>query len=79
VYALGVADRQRDSVNLGIQLMSDLGYAFPIHFCKWTLRSEIKSVMSLLKGKSTDYIKRLPIIEDAKILAAMHVLNMVST
>lgn len=78
VYAFGVSDRQQEGLTLGIQLMSDLGYAFPVHFCLWTLRSEMKTVLSLLKGKSNDYIKRLPVIEDAKVLAAMHVLNMVS-
>ena len=78
VYGFGVSDRQQEGLDLGILLMSDLGYAFPVHFCLWTLRSEMKIVLSLLKGKSNDYIKRLPIIDDAKVLAAMHVLNMVS-
>jgi hypothetical protein len=77
VYALCVSDRQHEGLDRGIQLLADLGFAFPVHFSLWTLRSEVKAVLSLLKGKSNDYIKRLPIIDDANVLAAMHVLNVV--
>jgi predicted ATPase len=78
VYALCVSDRQHDGLNSGIQLMADLGYAFPTHFSLWTLLGEVRAVLALLKGKSDDYLKRLPLIDDATVLAAMHVLNMVS-
>ena len=78
VYALCVSDRQHEGLDRGIQLVADLGFAFPAHFSLWTLRSELKAVLSLLKGKSDDYLKSLPFIEDATILTTMHVLNMVS-
>jgi predicted ATPase len=77
VYALCVSDRQHEGLDQGIQLMADLGFAFPKHHSLWALRNEVKAVLSLLKGKSNDYLKRLPIINDANALAAMHVLNVV--
>ena len=79
VYAFGVSDRQQDGLDLGIQILSDLGFGFPSKFCRWSLRSEMKKILLLLRGKSDDYIKRLPVINDEKVLAAMHVLNMVSS
>jgi predicted ATPase len=77
VYALCVSDRQHEGLDQGIQLMADLGFAFPKHHSLWALRNEVKAVLLLLKGKSNDYLKRLPIINDANALAAMHVLNVV--
>ena len=78
VYALCVSDRQHEGLDRGIRLMSDLGFAFPAHFSLWALRNEVKSVLSLLKGKTNEYLKRLPDINDTTVLSAMHVLNMVS-
>jgi predicted ATPase len=78
VYAYGINDRQHESLDLGIQLLAEIGYPFPKHFCSRTMRSEVKTVLSLLKGKSNEYLKRLPTMEDAKVLAAMQVLNILS-
>jgi predicted ATPase len=77
VYALCVSDRHHEGLNQGIQLMADLGFAFPRHFSLWALRNEVKAVLLLLKGKSNDYLKRLPIIDNSNALAAMHVLHVV--
>jgi predicted ATPase len=78
VYAHGINDRQQESLDLGIQLLAEIGHPFPHHLSQTTMRREMKSVLLLLKGKSNEYLKRLPVMEDAKVLAAMQVLNLVS-
>jgi predicted ATPase len=79
IYALGVNDRQQDGLDLGIQLLTDLGTPLPKSFSKFVLRIDLNAVQKLLRGKSNDYLKRLPVIEDRDILASLHVLNLVST
>jgi predicted ATPase len=78
IYALGVTDRQQLGLDMGLELLSDLGFPFPRRFCRSSLRKELTFVQKLLKGKSNDYIGRLPIIEDKDVLAALNVLSVVS-
>jgi predicted ATPase len=77
IYAFGVTDRQQTALDLGRELLSDLGFPLSRRFCSGALRKELKSVRKLWKGKSNEYIGRLPMIEDKNILAALHVLNLV--
>jgi predicted ATPase len=78
IYTLGVTDRQQLGLDMGRELVSDLGFPFPRRFSGASFRKELKSVQRLLRGKSNDYIGRLPIIEDKNVLAALNVLNLVS-
>jgi predicted ATPase len=76
-YALCVSDRQQMGLDLAIQLLSDLGTPMPRRICKFTLRNELQSVRKKLKGKSNEYLKRLPMIKDGNVLASLQIFNLV--
>jgi predicted ATPase len=78
IHALSVSDRQVEALDLGIQLLSDVGAPLPKSLSVWTLLRKLRSVQNLLKGKSNDVLKQMPLIDDEDILAAMRILHLVS-
>jgi predicted ATPase len=79
IYALSVSDRQVEALDLGVQLLRDIGSPLPKSLSVWTLLRKLRSVQNLLKGKSNDFLKQMPLIEDDDILAAMRILHLVSS
>ena len=79
MYALGVTDRQKKGLDLGLQLLTDLGFPLPKSFCMLSLVRELISVKRLLKGKSNCYLKRLPSVDNEDVLASLQILNLVSS
>jgi predicted ATPase len=77
LYARCVSDRQQKGLDLATQLLSDLGTPLPRSICKFTLRTELQSIRKMLKRKSNEYLKRLPIIDDENVLASLQILNLV--
>jgi predicted ATPase len=77
LYSLSVSDRHQEGLDLGIQLLSDVGSPLPKRLSLLTLLRQLRSVQSLLKGKSNDYFKRMAIVEDEGILVAMRILHLV--
>jgi predicted ATPase len=75
IYALGMADRQDDALDLGLTVLAGLGVKFPWFKCKISMKAELKAVNRLLRGKSNAQLMRLPYIEDQDILACLQILN----
>jgi predicted ATPase len=78
IYALGMADRQDDALDLGLGVLADLGVKLPWSKCKLSMKSELKAVHRLLRGKSNAQLMRLPYIEDQDVLACLQILSVVS-
>jgi predicted ATPase len=77
LYALGVTDRQQEGLDLGLQLLSDLGSPLPSSFCRVSFFRELMSVKRMLRGKSNCYLKRLPSVDSDDVLASLQILNLV--
>jgi predicted ATPase len=75
IYALGVGDRAAEAIDTGILVLKGLGETFPSRYCKAHMKSEIRTVKKLLKGKSDEQLLRLPIVENKEKLAAMSILQ----
>jgi predicted ATPase len=78
IYALGMADRQDDALDLGLAVLAGLGVKLPWSKCKYSMKSELKAVHRLLRGKSNEQLMRLPYIGDQDILACLKILSVVS-
>jgi predicted ATPase len=78
IYALGMADRQDDALDLGLEVLADLGVKFPLSKCKISMKWELNAVRRLLRGKSNAQLMMLPYIEDQDILACLQILSVVS-
>lgn len=76
MYALNVRDRQRESLDLGVEVLRGLGEKFPRRYCKARLLSELRSVKILLRGKSDEQLLRLPAIQRNDKLQALQVLQL---
>jgi predicted ATPase len=79
LYAFSVNDRQQEGLDLGLQLLREVGSPLPKRLNMFTLLRELRSVQNLLKGRSNEYLKRMPIIDDEDILSAMRILHLVRT
>ena len=77
LHGLLVNDQQQQGLDLGRELLSNLGYGLSRRFNTLNFWLEMMLIQRLLKGKSNDYLKRLPVITDEKVLASMHILNLV--
>jgi predicted ATPase len=77
LYALGVADQQQQGLDLGLQLLTDLGSPLPKSFCIVSFVLELMAVKRLSRGKSNCYLKRLPNIDNENVLASLQILNLV--
>ena len=74
IYVLGVNNRQQESLDLGIEVLEQLGEHFPKRPNLRTLWSESRIVKGLLKGKTDEQILRLPSMANNTKLMAMQVL-----
>jgi predicted ATPase len=74
-----VNNQQQEGLDFGKQLLSGLGFGLPKRYSIISFWLELNEIKRMLKGKNNDYLKRLPLIADEKVLASMHILNLVST
>ena len=79
LHGLLVNDQQQQGLDLGRELLTVLGFGLPRHLTSLHFWWEMTTVQRLLKGKSNEYLKRLPVITNEKVLASMHILNLVRT
>ncbi|CAB9497285.1 expressed unknown protein [Seminavis robusta] len=75
IYAYGVQDQQHLAVETGIKVLSELDETFPVKNCMTMLRSEMRKVRGLLRGKSNAQIMRMEMVKDEGKLAALQILN----
>jgi predicted ATPase len=79
IHGLLVNNQQQQGLDLGRELLSRLGFGLPKRFNSLYFWWEMTSIQRMLRGKSNEYLKRLPFISDEKVLASMHILNLVCT
>ena len=75
MYALSQDDHQQECMDVGICVLKELGETFPNRLCMAHLMQEMSSVEKLLKGKSNEYLLRMPHITDSNKLSALQVLS----
>ena len=79
IYAYGVTEQQHLAIETGVKILAELGESFPSGECMNCLRCEARKVNSLLKGKSSAQIMRMEVIKNEEKLAALQILNLMST
>lgn len=75
IGSLSYLERQGEAVDLGVQVLKELGEPFPTRMCSAALLSEFKSVKKLLKGKTDEQLLRIPFIAEKTKLQCLQVLN----
>lgn len=75
IYAYGVTDQQHLAVAKGIEVLEQLGETFPKKNCMGMLKSEMRKVERLLKGKSNAQIMRMEMIKTEEKMSALQILN----
>lgn len=76
IYALGVRDQQQEGLQEGKKVLRELGERFPNRCLKVRLLAEMIKIKHLLRGKSDTMLMRLPAMEDADMLAAVQILDL---
>lgn len=76
LHGLVINSKQQEGLRLGQQLLNILGCGLRQKFNKLTFFLAMRSVARLLKGKSDEYLRRLPIMTDEKMLSSMHILSL---
>jgi len=77
VYALGSKGRPAEALQIGLQVLKGLGISFPDNPTRKDVLGEMKKLKKLLKGNSSEWLLRLPDMEDPNKLAAMQLLNLI--
>ena len=75
IHALGVGGRQREAIDVGINVMAQLGEKFPSRICKAQLFKELKRVKMMLRGKSDAQLLRMRDISNEDKLACLRILH----
>ena len=68
--------RHHLAVETGIQVLAQLGETFPRKNCMNMLKSQMRKVERLLKGKSSAQIMRMEMIKNEEKLSALQILNL---
>jgi predicted ATPase len=76
VYAMGMINKQNESIDLGIQLLARLGVTFPRRLSTARVLIEVARVHVQLMGKSDEELICLPTMEDSEKLACVQILNL---
>ena len=76
IYVLGGSDRKEDAIKCGLKVLGCLGVTLPAKVKLRDIAKGIRRTQKLLKGRSTDSLLRLPVLQDADTIAAMHMLNL---
>lgn len=79
IYAIGSCGRMQEAIHYGIQILSDLGEKFPETQSTTRTFIELQRIRKKLKRKTNESLLRLPIMEDTRKLAAMHMLSQLTT
>jgi len=75
IFAYGVTDQQHLAVSTGIEVLEQLGETFPKKNCMGMLKSEMRKVERLLRGKSNAQIMRMEMIKTEEKMSALQILN----
>jgi predicted ATPase len=76
IYALGVSERSFEAIDLGVEVLKELGETFPKRLGSARVMIEMRAVRKLLKGKSDEQLLRLPHLTSDRKLAAMKILQL---
>ncbi|KAL7570248.1 hypothetical protein ACA910_020671 [Epithemia clementina (nom. ined.)] len=76
VYALGGSGRMEEALESGLSVLKQLGVKFPEKLRLSDVGNGLRKTVKLLKGRSMESLLRLPILNDSKTVAVMHMLNL---
>lgn len=76
VYALGGSGRVQEAIDCGLCVLKQLGVQFPAKLSMINAGLALRKTTQLLKGRSMESLLRLPILNDAPTISAMHMLNL---
>jgi histidine kinase len=77
ISSFSMRDKQRDALDLGIEVLQSLGEYFPRKFPVLCLLREFSLTRRLLRGKSDQQLQRLPLISNEKKLLALQILHLI--
>lgn len=72
---LGVSGRQQEAIDIGIEVLAQLGEKFPSHIRKAYLMKEMNSVKRRLHGKSDEQLLRMPQASNGDKLACFRIMH----
>ena len=75
VLALGSSGRVAEAMSQGLAILERLGVVFPTNPTSKDALRRMRNLKKRLRGKSTEYLLRLPVMEDQTKLASMQLLN----
>ena len=75
IYGLGMTQRQQEGIDIGLEVLEQLGEKFPRRFITAHFYKEAKRIKFLLKGKSDEQILRMPLIKNEDKLACLKILH----
>lgn len=77
IYAEGNAGEIKEAVDSALTILEQLGEELPSKPRGRLAGSEVTKIRRRLRGKTDEALLRLPLMQDAKKLAAMQILNLV--
>jgi predicted ATPase len=75
VYAIGSSGRMQEAIHYGIQILGNLGETFPARENLARTLFELQRLRKKLKKITNESVLRLPMMEDTRKVAAMHMLS----
>jgi predicted ATPase len=77
VHALGRNNKVKEAVELAIDVLASLGERLPANPSCFRIFIEVTTIRRRLRGKTDEMLLRLPLMTDAKKLAAMEMMNLI--
>jgi histidine kinase len=77
VHALGRSNKLTEAIELAIDVLASLGECLPTKPTSFRIFREVRMIRLRLRGKTDEMLMRLPLMTDAKKLAAMEMMNLI--